>query len=214
MSRHRARRLNLFHQQKPQARPLHLATHTLRRLTSTRQNMWIHQHQNRYPVKNAHAILRRHGLSAQIRRAAATQVPRLHSQTRSGTKKSYSTKFARYGSCSKLLDRMTLYTKKAADWDSRMVRYKRSDDSTHHLFELDREPGMFKVGEGAVSSGLNLRLAEMLSEINFGEYELPFSSKKIHHLGSRCCNFRVEHTRHCKEIKNWLLGYVRVLSYG
>ena len=121
MSRHRAHRLNLFHQQKPQARLLHLATHTLRRPTSTRQNMWIHQHQNRYPVKNVHAILWRHGLSAQILQAAATQVPRLHSQTRSGTKKSYSTKLARYGSCSKLLDRTTLYTKKAADWDPGVV---------------------------------------------------------------------------------------------
>ena len=214
MSRHRARRLNLFHQRKPKARPLHLATHTLRRLTSTCQNMWIHQHQNRYPVKNVQAILRRHGLSAQIPRAAVTQVPRLHSQTRSGTKKSYSTKLARYGSCSKLLDRTTLDTKKAADWDSGMVRYKRSDGSIHRLFELDRESGMLKVGEGAVSSGLNLRLAEMLSETNFGEYEVPFSSEKMHHPGFRSCNFQVEHTRHCKEIKNWLLGYVRVFLYG
>ena len=56
-----------------------------------------------------------------------------------------------------------------ADWDSGIVRYKRSDGSIHRLFELDRGSGMLKVGDGAVSSGLNLRLAEMLPEINFGE---------------------------------------------
>ena len=148
MSRHRARRLNLFqHQQKPQARPLHRATHTLRRLTSIRQNMWIHQHQKRYPVENVQAILRRHGLSAQIRRTAATQVPRLRSQLRSGTKKLYSTKLSRYGSCSKLLDSMTLYTKKVTVWDSDMVRYKRSDGSVHRLFELKHKSGRIKVGK-------------------------------------------------------------------
>ena len=34
---------------------------------------------------------------------------------------------------------------------------------------MDRVSGLLKVGEGAISSGLNLRLAEMLPEINFGE---------------------------------------------
>ena len=56
-----------------------------------------------------------------------------------------------------------------ADWDSGIVRFKRSDGSIHRLFELDRGSGLLKVGDGAVSSGLNLRLAEMLPEINFGE---------------------------------------------
>ena len=90
MTRHRARRPNLSHQQKPQAPFLHLATHSLRRPTSTRQNMWIHQQQHRYPVKNAHADWRRYGLSVRIlRAAAATQVPLPLSQPRSGTRKSY-----------------------------------------------------------------------------------------------------------------------------
>ena len=56
-----------------------------------------------------------------------------------------------------------------ADWDAGIVRYKRSDGTIHRLFELDRGSGMLKVGDGAGSSGLNLRLAEMLPEINFGE---------------------------------------------
>ena len=56
-----------------------------------------------------------------------------------------------------------------ADWDAGIVRYKRSDGTIHRLFELDRGSGMLKVGDGAGSSGLNLRLAEMLLEINFGE---------------------------------------------
>ena len=56
-----------------------------------------------------------------------------------------------------------------ADWDSGIVRFKRDDGSIHLLFELDRGSGLLKVGDGAVSSGLNLRLAEMLPEINFGE---------------------------------------------
>ena len=87
MSRHRDRRRNLFrHLRKPQARSLHLATHTTRRLLSTRQNMWIHLHQSRNPTKNVLTIMRRHGLSAQIRRTAVTQVPRLRSRLRSGTK--------------------------------------------------------------------------------------------------------------------------------
>ena len=33
-----------------------------------------------------------------------------------------------------------------ADWDSGIVRYKRSDDSIHLLFELKRESGRIKVG--------------------------------------------------------------------
>ena len=56
-----------------------------------------------------------------------------------------------------------------ADWDSGIVRYKKDDGTVHRLFELDRGSGILKVGDGAVSSGLNLRLAEMLPEINFGE---------------------------------------------
>ena len=56
-----------------------------------------------------------------------------------------------------------------ADWDAGIVRYKRIDGTIHRLFELDRGSGMLKVGDGAGSSGLNLRLAEMLPEINFGE---------------------------------------------
>ena len=69
---------------------LHQATHSLRRPTSTRQNMWIHQQQNRYPVENAHADWRRYGLSARILRdAAATQVLLPPSQPRSGTRMSY-----------------------------------------------------------------------------------------------------------------------------
>ena len=90
MTRHRARRPNLSHQQKPQAPFLHLATHSLRRPTPTRQNTCIHQQQHRYPVENAHADWRRFGLSARIlREAAATQVPLPPSQPRSGTRKSY-----------------------------------------------------------------------------------------------------------------------------
>ena len=148
MSRHCARRLNLFqHLQKPQARTLHLATHTSRRLTSTRQNTWIHQHQNRYPAKNALATLRRHGLSAHIRRTAVTQVPRLRFRLRSGTKKSYCTKLARFGSCLNLLDSMTCYTMKVTGWNSEMVRHKRSDGSGHRLIELKHVPGRIKVGK-------------------------------------------------------------------
>ena len=56
-----------------------------------------------------------------------------------------------------------------ADWDSGIIRFKRMDGSIHRLFELDRGSGLIKVGDGAISSGLNLRLAEMLPEINFGE---------------------------------------------
>ena len=56
-----------------------------------------------------------------------------------------------------------------ADWDSGIVRFRRGDGSIRRLFELDRGSGTLKVGDGAVSSGLNLRLAEMLPEINFGE---------------------------------------------
>ena len=56
-----------------------------------------------------------------------------------------------------------------ADWDSGIIRFKRMDGSIHRLFELDRGSGLLKVGDGAISSGLNLRLAEMLPEINFGE---------------------------------------------
>ena len=127
MSRHRDRRLNLFlHLQKPQARTLHLATHTTRRLLSTRQNMWIHLHQSRNPTKNVLTIMRRHGLSAQIRRTAVTQVPRLRSRLRSGTKKSFCTKLARFESCVNLMDCMIYYTTKMTGLDSKMVRYKRS----------------------------------------------------------------------------------------
>ena len=46
-----------------------------------------------------------------------------------------------------------------ADWDSGIVRFKRNDGSIHRLFELDRGSGLLKVGDGAISSGLNLRLA-------------------------------------------------------
>ena len=60
-----------------------------------------------------------------------------------------------------------------ADWDSGVIRFKRNDGSIHRLFELDRGSGLLKVGDGAISSGLNLRLAENLPEINFGEWELP-----------------------------------------
>ena len=56
-----------------------------------------------------------------------------------------------------------------ADWDSGIIRFKRMDGSIHRLFELDRGSGLLKVGDGAITSGLNLRLAEMLPEINFGE---------------------------------------------
>ena len=75
-----------------------------------------------------------------------------------------------------------------ADWDSRIVRYKRSDGSIHRLFELDRGSGMLKVGDGAVSSGLNLRLAEMLPERSTLEnrrYPLPW--ERTYHLAFRCC---------------------------
>ena len=56
-----------------------------------------------------------------------------------------------------------------ADWDSGIIRFKRMDGSIHRLFELDRGSGLLKVGDGAITSGLNLRLADMLPEINFGE---------------------------------------------
>ena len=117
MSRHRDRRLNLFlHLQKPQARTLHLATHTTRRLFSTRLNTWIHLHQSRNPTKNVLTIMRRHGLSAQIRRTAVTQVPCLRSRLRSGTKKTFCTELAGFESSVNLMDCMIYYTTKMTGW--------------------------------------------------------------------------------------------------
>ena len=83
-NRHRGRRLNHSHQQKPQASLLHLATLSLTRPNSIRQKLWIHQRQDRDPSQLAHADLKRYGLSA---RAAATHVLQLLSLLRSGTEK-------------------------------------------------------------------------------------------------------------------------------
>ena len=118
MSRHRDRRRNLFlHLQKPQARSLHLATHTTRRLYSTHQITWIHLHQSRNPTKNVLTIMRRYVLSAQIHHTAVTQVPRLRSRLRSGTKKTFCTKLARFESSANLTDCMIYYTMKVTGWN-------------------------------------------------------------------------------------------------
>ena len=97
------RRLNST--QEPQAPVLLPAGACLRRLNSFRLNGWSHQRQ--HSLKFAHVDWRRYGLSVRTPRAAAETLLLLLSQTRSGTRKSYSTEIALSGFCDSIIHRVT-----------------------------------------------------------------------------------------------------------
>ena len=61
-----------------------------------------------------------------------------------------------------------------ADSDTRIISYKKPDSIVHRLFELDRGSGLIRVGDGAIGSGLNVRLGEVLPEISLENSTLPF----------------------------------------
>ena len=75
---------------------------------------------------------------------------------------------------------------------SGVIRYKTIDGSIHRLFEL--------VGDGAISSGLIRRPAEMLPEVNFGEWDPASPWEKTEHLWRTfAANRRMEYTKHYQE---------------
>ena len=56
----------------------------------------------------------------------------------------------------------------AADWDIGMIRFK-GENGVSRIFETDRQTGMMKIGSSAQASGLEMRFAESLQYINYGE---------------------------------------------
>ena len=56
----------------------------------------------------------------------------------------------------------------ASDWDIGMIRFKGAN-GVSRIFETDRQSGMMKVCPSAQASGLEMRFAESLQYINFGE---------------------------------------------
>ena len=89
-----------------------------------------------------------------------------------------------------------------ADWDSGIIMFQRMDGSIHRLFELDRGSSLIKVGDGAISNGLNLRVAEMLPEINCGEQDSTSPGRGQALRGFRAAICRMEHTQHGQEVLN------------
>ena len=71
--------------------------------------------------------------------------------------------------CGRRLNRLVVTV-----WDTGIVRKRKPDSTIHRLVELDRGSGSERVGDGPSSSGLNLRLTEVIPEITVGEYNLPF----------------------------------------
>ena len=70
--------------------------------------------------------------------------------------------------------------------DTKLLRLKQNGGSAHRLFELDRGSGALKVRDEAASSGLALRLPEMLHL----HIPPPMTTSKNYNItnGSECSN--------------------------